>query len=182
MQRAPRTIGRRAVLLGLPGLAACGLHPVYAPVTAAGDGAAAELAAIDVGLIPERNGQLLRLALQERFERAGIAPSHRYALAVTYGVSAEGIGIRQDYSVTRLRYTGWANYTLTTDIPSHRTLTSGIARVVDGMNEFDQQYFAADQEGEAVQRRMATAAADQIALQLALFFRNRLAQGAGPAG
>ena len=179
MLRGSRLIGRRGVLFGLPLLSACGLHPVYAPAGPNGDSASAELAAIDIGLIPERNGQLLRLALQERFERAGLPAAHRFELAVTYNVSAEGIGIRQDYAQTRLRYVGRANFTLTTDVPSHRTLTSGIARVVDGMNEFDSQYFAADQEAEAVQRRMALAMADQITLQLALFFRKRAAQGAG---
>ena len=41
------------------------------------------------------------------------------------------------------------------------------------MNIFDSQYFAADLETEAVPRRLADALADQIAIQLAAFFRKR---------
>ena len=41
---------------------------------------------------------------------------------------------------------------------------------MDGINIFDTQYFAADLENEAVQRRLADALADQITLQLAAFF------------
>lgn len=171
-------IRRRLVVAALPlVLAACGWHPVYAPAAAGGDGAAADLAAIQVGLIGERNGQLLRNALQERFERAGIAAAKRYDLTVSYSVASESLGIQQDLSVTRLRYVGKATFTLTTDRPTRTTLIKGAARVVDGMNEFDQQYFAADQEAETVQRRIAEAVADQIALQLAVFFRKRAAGG-----
>ncbi len=173
-------------LLVLPLLAACGFQPVYAPATqsqvaaeASGHSVAGELAAIDVGLIGERSGQLLRNALQERFERSGITAARHYDLSVSYSVSSEGIGIRQDYSSTRQRYIGRATYTLTADSPVRHTLTSGIARAVDGLNVFNQQYFASDQESDAVIRRIAGAVADQIAQQLAVYFHKRAAASAG---
>ena len=174
-------IGRRGVLplLGATLLAACGFQPVYAPAAGSADSAAASgLAEINVALIPERNGQLLRNALQERFERAGMAVARRYDLAVVYAFSAAAIGIQQDYSATRLRFSGQANYTLTAQNPTRTTLTSGVARTVDGLNEFDNQYFASDQESDQVERRMAEALADQIALQLAIYFRKRAATAA----
>jgi hypothetical protein len=46
---------------------------------------------------------------------------------------------------------------------------------VDAYNIFDTQYFAADLENDAVQRRLATALAEQITLQLATYFRKRAA-------
>jgi hypothetical protein len=46
---------------------------------------------------------------------------------------------------------------------------------MDAINIFDQQYFAADLDNEQVQRRLASALADQIAMQLAVFFRHRAA-------
>ncbi len=172
--------GRRALLLSALGAASCGLHPVYAPVSGKGtDAPASQLAAIQVGLIPDRTGQLLRLALQERFERSGAAPARLYDLTVNYAVSSENIGILQDYASTRVRYIGRATYTLTTDVPVHTTLTSGSAQALDGLNQFDQQFFAADQEGETVQRRMAGQLADEIALQLAVYFRKRAAAPGG---
>ena len=52
-----------------------------------------------------------------------------------------------------------------------RRLARGSARAIDGLNILDQQFFAADLENEAVQRRLAEQIADQIVLQLAAYFR-----------
>jgi len=178
-------IGRRRLfpLLVAPALTACGFHPVYGPAASGKDSPAAlALAQISVALIPERNGQLLRLALQERFERAGIAAAHQYVLNVSFGVSSEAIGIQQDSSSTWIRMVGFANYSLVSEDPTRTTLTSGLARSVDGFNQFDQQYFAYDQEADQVQRRIAQAVADQIAVQLASFFAKRANATAGAAG
>jgi len=185
-------IGRRAFLpiLATPLLAACGFRPVYGPAAAGKDSAAAQaLAEISVGLIPERTGQVLRLALQERFERAGIAAAHQYDLSVSFSISAEQIAFEPDSNTTWERMIGTAHYTLISQDPGRATVTSGVARNVDGFNLFDQQYFAADQESDEVQRRIAQAVADQIALQLATFFAKRPATpavagpaAAGPAG
>ncbi len=177
-----RLISRRSMLplLAAPLVAGCGFQPVYAPAAGQADSAAASgLAEINVGLIPERTGQLLRNALQERFERSGVAVARRYDLAVAYQFSAEAIGIQQDYSSSRLRFIGLANFTFTAQDPSRTTLTSGVARSADGVNMFDNQFFAADQETEMVQRRIAEALADQIALQLAIYFHKRPAAAAG---
>ena len=54
-------------------------------------------------------------------------------------------------------------------------MTSGFARTSDALNIFDTQYFAADLENEALQKRMAEALADQITMQLAIYFRKRAA-------
>lgn len=174
MRDLPR---RRLLLLGVAGtVAGCGFQPVYMP-TASGRPGPAErnLAAIKVNLIPERPGQLLRQALQERLgSDSGDVPV-RYSLAVNFSISGEGIGIEPDNAATRLRLIGTAHWTLTAQAPPQAQITSGSARVMDGFNVLDQQYFAADLDNEAVQRRMASALADQIALQLAVFFRRRAA-------
>jgi LPS-assembly lipoprotein len=175
---------RRAVLAGAvlaPWLAGCGFRPMYAraPEGSAGP-AAAGLSAINVGLIPERSGQLLREALQERFERSGMAVARLYDLQVSFAIAREGIGIQPDNSVTRLRLTGTATYTLMAEDAGRTTLTSGTVRKIDGLNVVDEQYFASDLESEQAQRRLAEAVADEIALRLAAFFNRRAA--AAPAG
>ncbi len=159
--------------VGAP-LSACGFQPVYMP-TASGKAGVAEreLAAINVDLIPDRPGQLLRQALQERFEGSGAAAARQYDLSVSFGISGEGIAVQADSISTRLRTIGSANWTLVAQDPGRTRLTSGSARAVDGLNIFDTQYFAADLENEAVTRRLADALADQITLQLAAYFRKR---------
>jgi hypothetical protein len=77
-----------------------------------------------------------------------------------------------------VRLTGRASWTLRAQNPQRTVVTSGSARAVDDYNVVDQQYFGADLDNETAQRRVAEAVADQIALQLAVFFKRRaMAQG-----
>ena len=133
------------------------------------------LAAIDVGIIPDRSGQLLRQALQRRFASdAGRVPV-RYDLAVNYTISNEGIGIQPDATATRVRVIGSASWTLSRLAPARSTITTGSARAVDAFNVLDLQFFAADLNNEQVQSRVADRIADQITLQLAVYFRRQAA-------
>ncbi len=102
--------------------------------------------------------------------------AQRYDLHVSFGISGEGIAVEQTSVPTRIRQIGSASWTLNAQDSARSLLSSGSARAVDGMNLFDSQYFAADLENSAVTQRLADALADQIALQLAAYFRKR---GAG---
>jgi LPS-assembly lipoprotein len=165
-----------AVLAVVPG---CGFHPMYMPTASGKPGVAQrELAAISVNIIPDRPGQLLRQALQDRFEGSGSGVARLYDLSVSYSIGGEGIAIQPDTSVTRLRLTGRADWVLRSQDPSRALLVRGNARSVDGINVLDEQFFAADLENEVVQRRIADAIADQIAAQLASFFLHRASQTA----
>ena len=175
----PETVSRRRMIVWAAGLAVsgCGLRPIYAtrPDGTAGL-AEVGLAEISVGLIAERPGQLLRQALQARLERGGPGAARRYDLTVSYGVSGEALSIQQLTSApSRLRLVGVAAWTLTAQDTQRRTLTSGTARAMDGLNLFNQQFFAADMESDAVQRRLTEMVADQITLQLAAYFSGRTA-------
>jgi LPS-assembly lipoprotein len=167
-----RRFGRRALLLGLGGsVAGCGFRPLYATGSSgAASPAAQDLAAIHVNLIPNRPGQLLREALQERFERYGIDTIKRYGLTVAYGFNAEGIAIQPDSTPSFIRYTATAPWTLRSLDPKQGVMTTGFARAVDGQNQLDSQYFAADLGTEAIQKRLAQQIADQISLQLSVYF------------
>ncbi|MBN8900091.1 MAG: hypothetical protein J0H57_03580, partial [Rhodospirillales bacterium] len=171
------SVSRRRFLLGaatLP-LAGCGFQPVYMPTASGKPGPAErELSAINVGIIPDRSGQLLRQALQARLADDGGTPQ-LYDLAVSFGIIGDSIGILQNNLATRVRLIGSANYVLTTRTTPPVRLTGGSARTVDAYNLFDQQLFAADMEDESVRRRSAETLAEQIANQLAIFFRKRAA-------
>lgn len=164
-----RLLGQVAALLPLAG---CGFHAVYGR-TGSVPGAAAELATVHVGLLPERSGQLLRLALQERLERGGTGIGYRYELQVGFALADQGIAIQRDNSITRERLVGTADFTLFGNDPARPTLFGGSARKVDGFDIVDQEFFAADLQRETVTRRIAEALADQISLQLAAYFRRR---------
>ncbi len=178
MSRVPQ-LGRRMLLLGLgAGLSGCGFRPVYAPRAGLATGPQAVLGTIDVAIIPDRPGQLLRQALQERLDRGGLAEAKRYQLSVSYNLAGVGVGIQTDTSVTRLRLISSANWTLRRLDPGQTFVANGTARSLDGFNILDQQYFAADMENESADRRLAEALADQVVLQIASYFA-RHAQAAG---
>jgi LPS-assembly lipoprotein len=80
------------------------------------------------------------------------------------------LGLQSDTTTTRVRFLGHASWTLATRDAARATVTTGSARAVDGLNTFDQQYFAGDIETETIERRLAEALAEQITTQLAAYF------------
>ena len=169
---ARRGPGRRGLLawpvvLALPG---CGFHPLYASNESGAGPARQGLGLISVGIIPDRPGQLLRQALQARFDHGDAPAAKQFDLSVSYLVSSEGLAVQQDTTVTRIRFVGRASWTLTTRDATRATVTTGKARAFDGLNMFDQQYFAKDLETDAIDRIIAEAIAEQITTQLALYF------------
>jgi LPS-assembly lipoprotein len=153
-------------------LGGCGFRPVYMPTASGKAGPAQrELAAVYVPIIPERPGQLLRQALQARLRDDSGTPS-KYDLQVSFGIAGEGISVQSNSLATRVRFSGSASWTLIAHDGKRSALTSGLARSMDGLNVFDSQYFASDLETEAIQARIAENLAQQIATQLAIWFRN----------
>jgi LPS-assembly lipoprotein len=172
MMGLPRPFRRRdllgwPMLLALPG---CGFHPLYASNGAGPGPARTGMGLIAVALLPNRTGQLLRQALQARFDHGDAPAAKRFDLTVSFSVVQEGTGIQPDNTTTRVRFTGQASWTLATRDTTRATVTTGSARAFDGLNAFDQQYFAEDIETETVERRIAESIADQIATQLAMYF------------
>jgi LPS-assembly lipoprotein len=174
-------IGRRRLCLAtlIAPLAGCGFQPVYMPTASGKAGVAKrDLSSVFVEIIPDRPGQLLRLALQERFGDDSGTPA-TYNLHVSYGISGEGLAIETNDIATRLRLIGTANWTLIAHDEKRTSLTSGSAQALDAVNIFDSQYFAADLEVEAEQKRIAENLATQIATQLAIWFRQHAPKQVG---
>ena len=157
-----------AVLL----LAGCGFHPLYGTAGATAGPPRAELATIDVAIIPDRPGQILRQALQQRLDH-GEALAKHYTLNVSFGVAGDAISIQRDTTATRVREVATATWSLKALDPGAAVVASGTARALDGVNIIDQQYFAADLEGDTATRRITESVADQITQQLASFFSRR---------
>ena len=163
--------GRRALMVGLLGLGGCGFRPVYLPRGPSEPGFADVLSQIYVPVLPERSGQLLRQALQARLDGAGEGGARKYELAPSLRLGSDAIGIQRDNSTSRMRIDAsvtWVLRSLTADKP---VVTQGTARLLDGYNIIDQQFFAAELNNDSVQRRIMVGLADQIVLQLAAYFQ-----------
>ena len=96
-------------------LAACGFQPVYGPdggqnvaVGANEPALLDQMAAVRVGPIGERTGQLMRRALQRNLEGLRPGTPARYDLAASVSFQAEVLGYRRDGTPTRVRYVATA--------------------------------------------------------------------------
>ena len=163
------------LLSPLLSLAGCGFHPLYG---AADQAAIAHLPDIFVQPIPERSGQELRLALQQRLAGSSAAQPQGYTLSVSFSVSGESVGIHGDNTAERNRVVGRAHWTLASVSPAPVTLTSGDASSVDGYNIINEQFFAATIAGDTTQQRLADNLADTVAEQLATWFKTHQAPAA----
>lgn len=170
------TLTRRRLLAASAAapLAGCGFQPVYMPSAGGEPGVAQrELAAIHVALIPDRPGQLLRQALQQRFEGAGSDTKPLYDLTVNYWIAGEGLGIQPDTATTYIRLSGNANWVLTGRDPAATHITDGFSTARNAVNIMDNQYFGADLQTDQAYRILAQQIADQITVRLAIFFRRQ---------
>lgn len=157
-------------------LAGCGFRPLYGGA-AAGDAVSGRLDQIDIGLIPNREGQLLRQALERELQRDGAPVFYRYHLAVSYGNARQTIGIQQDTSNTRNRYIAHAMWTLTPEGDRGKVITSGRVQTMDGYNVIDNQNFAGTLDTGLLRHRLADTVARRITEQLAIYFRNHPDRG-----
>ena len=166
----------RRALAGLLLLSGCGFHPLYLPDAGGKPGVATrELAAIYVPVYANREGQLMREALQQRVEGTGYGIAKQYELIAPPVITPEGIAIQRDSSTTRVRLNGSTTWVLRKLDAARTPVASGSARIVDGYNIFNQEFFAADIEGETATKRIVVSLADQVVIQLATYFKDRAA-------
>jgi len=180
-------LGGAALIGGLPG---CSPHPLYAP-DAFGNGdpqaasVQAQLREVQVALLPDRTGQLLRQALQSRLE-AGETPYYtRYSLTLSFSIAQIGLGIQNDSTITYARFIATAPWSLTDqDSPTSQILVSNTAQAADSVNIFDNAPFGQELETNSVYARLVDAIADQIVTRLAHYFTvsgRKLEQGQNKA-
>jgi len=174
-------LSRRTVLVGLTTtvvslpLAACGFKPMYAggkssPVTA-------QLGQVEVARINDRNGQVLRNALEQRLERSQNAGKKIYLLTVSLQESIDETGLSKDSFATRADMIISANFTLTY---GKAQLLAGVSDGVVSYNILDQQYATVISEKDA-RTRAIEQVADDIQRRLSAYFSQHPSPPASPA-
>jgi LPS-assembly lipoprotein len=175
---------RRALIaLGLPLLVTgCGFRPMHARGGRQEDTqVTASLAAVKVGLITERQGQLLRRRLEQGLapnERGAVNPQYDLRVGIGYGVEIQGYNING--AASRVRFNATANWFLFEIGPPLREIARGSERAFDAYDIPNAQFFAADVARETMERQLIEQLAQHILEKLAIHFRGA-AQGAAPA-
>jgi LPS-assembly lipoprotein len=88
----PRLLGAAVLAFAVAGLAGCGFRPLYGDV--AGAVTAEELAAVDINLIANREGQIVRNRLLTRMQPRGPVLPARYQLDVDLRESRMGLAVQ----------------------------------------------------------------------------------------
>ncbi|MHA1536464.1 MAG: LPS assembly lipoprotein LptE [Alphaproteobacteria bacterium] len=157
------------VLLGL--LGGCGYRPLYA---SGGDsGVADELAAVKIGLIPNRTGQQLRNILLDRMNPRGEPSQPLYRLVVAVLPSRQELGVRKDDTSTRANFILQGKYRLL-DAKNGRILFEADSRRVASYNISDDD-FSTISAAEAARGRVASEMADEIVTRIAVYLNRRRA-------
>ena len=182
---------RRGLLAGaaaLLALSGCGFRPLYGPIASADGGPdediRKELAAVRIGVIPERFGQLLRRDLQRRFEGSAPGTQGRYLLTVNVGMSADILGYRRDGAISRVRFTASGDWNLATQsVPPQIIGRNPLPyRSIDAFNVPDLQFFADDTSREAMERRFVEVISDEVFRHVAMTLRRYKETGQVQAG
>jgi len=124
--RAARILALVAALA----VAGCGFQPIHGQRSAASSEA---LATIDIGLIADRTGQMLRNELLRQMQPRGGRTPARYALSVSMGESLQNLAIRKDETATRANLILIARFSVTSR-SDDKKLFSGTARSVNSYN------------------------------------------------
>jgi len=159
--------GSGGALLGLLLLSGCGFRPLYgerdgrAPVTAG-------LETVRVGLIPERNGQLLRRQLEERLGSGTAAARYDLRVGLAYGIDLQGFA--RDGTPSRVRVTATATWFLFDTSAPPRLVARGTERAFDAYNVPENQFFSAEASRQATERRLLEQLAEDVVRRLAVRF------------
>lgn len=174
MNTRPRTrpFPRRliAAILGMGALAVlggCGFQPLYGDYQGRGS-ASNRLATVAIEPIPDRIGQLLRNALEQRFERSGPADKVYNLRIEELTESISSLGIQKDATATR------ANLTITADFMLLRdgtTVWGGTSQSTVSHNILNQQFASMMAETDSRARAVEQIAND-ITLRLAVFLNS----------
>lgn len=168
----PRRPSRRRMLAGVTALiggtalGACGFQPLYGRHGSGGPTVHEALSTVSVGIIPNREGQILRNELIARLNPSGRPSDPRYRLTVGLTETREGIGLTAFDTITRSNLILRARFTLTAidgDIP----IAGDQATVIAGFEVLSDEVANLTSERDA-RRRALTQLADDIRTQLAI--------------
>lgn len=161
-------------------LGACGFRPLYGDSGAAGGSTVGRLADVHVVAPESTVGRSLKYSLLDGIGTDGNAPvSPLYRLVLRPSSYTQDVAIQQDAAVTRANFVLVVPFTLVSTA-TNKTVLKSTARARSSYNRVESEFanLSASQDAE---KRVAEAVAQDIKLQLSVFFDRQLA-GDGTAG
>ena len=151
------------------GLSACGFAPVYAPANNNRE-VTADFAAIQIDVISDRSGQILRNELIDRLNAKGRTTS-KYRLNVILTEQQIGLAIARDATLTRTQTIEIGDINLI-DIQTGKSLLARHLSASSTYNVLPSQFSTLVTEQDSKERSLRMLA-DQITTALSLYFKNQ---------
>ena len=166
---SPRVAGRAVlptVLAASLLLSACGLRPLYASggITDVSE----ELSQVDVAIIPDRSGQILRNYLIQGLNTGGRPAEPVYRLSVDLRERQEDLGIDKTDSAQRANLVMTARFSLHTAADDQEVLDRRVGIITSYSILLDE--FATQSSQNAARDRALRQLGSDIRTQLALYF------------
>lgn len=158
---------RAAALLLILAVGACGLRPLYG-TSSVGAAMADRLAEVNVGVITERSGQVLRTELIRTLNPAGRPAQPAYDLSVGLVEAQQDINIISDLTVTRKNLVVTASFVLS-DREAGQPVFSDSVSEITSFNVLQDPYTTLVGERDARERALR-ALSEDIRTRLALYF------------
>ena len=155
-RRGPRAVLAAGVLLSLCLLSACGFRPIHGERSQA---SAAALSQVDIALIPDRTGQMLRNELLQRFHPRGVATGDRFLLQVTLNEALQDLAIKKNEVATRANLTLTALFTVARSQDGQPVFT-GSASSVNSYNILTSDFATLSARADARERAVRQLADD----------------------
>jgi LPS-assembly lipoprotein len=167
-RRGRRSPAAAALLAAALALAGCGFQPLYgeSPTGPVDE----TFADIQIGVIPDRSGQILRNFLIQRLNPGGRPADPAYFLSVNLRELQQRLAITQEAVAERANLLVTANYWLR-DVESDEVVFQGGQTVITSFSILRDEVATLSAEQDARQRALRELS-DTIRLRLALFLQN----------
>jgi LPS-assembly lipoprotein len=148
-------------------VSACGFSPVYG-TSGGGSDVAADLAAVRIGYFENREGQIFRNLLLDRFNPRGVATRADHSLTGEISISSANLGTQIDATTTRFQVVVVVQATLS----AFGEISPVSSRGVASYSSSESAYATEVARAAAIERSL-TVIADDIRLQAATFFEKQ---------
>lgn len=148
-------------------LSACGFQPIYGTSRSSDSPVAAALNQVTIANIPDRQGQILRNRLIDRFYHNGRPTDPTHTLSITITATEIDLAIQKDATASRRQLNLNADYRLTDQ--QGREVQSGTARSIVSYNKLQAQYGTLASRDNALDRALQEVA-EQITNRVSLYF------------
>lgn len=165
----PRALTVPTLLL-LLALGACGFQPVYGTrgTGSTSSSVTADLAAISIGPIADRRGQLLRNSLRDKLTPRGVPARARFRLDVSLTENRSDLVILKDSTSTFSKVRFIAEFVLV-DLATNQPVHRGRSESTTTFNRVESDFAILAAEKDA-RRRAADEIGEDIRLRLGLYF------------